>query len=237
MCGVFGFAAGERWTRAQQRLAMRLMEALARASEQRGVDAGGFAALSANGDLLWARQPGPAHELFESPAWRGLGERRLVAAIGHTRFATHGAPASNGNNHPHTVGDWALVHNGVIPQHRRKARILGIQLHGQCDSELLAHMMSRYGERRGAAECMALCGSQSVLALHDTSRVLLAWSNGLMPLAAFRVEGAVQAQRRMDGWWWASTADIAAEAADAAGVAIKVGRIESHQLYRMEASR
>jgi len=227
MCGIFGFAAEARWTPAQQRLAMRLMEALARASEERGVDAGGYAALSANGDLLWARQPGPAHELFET-AWRRLGERRLVAAIGHTRFATHGAPATNGNNHPHMAGEWALVHNGVIPQHKRKARILGIQLHGQCDSELLAHMLRRYGERRGPAECMALCGSQSVLALHGTTRALLAWSNGRMPLAAFRIDG-------MDGWWWASTADIAARAAAAVGIAIVPGRIASHKVYRMEA--
>jgi len=237
MCGIFGFTADARWTPAHQRLAMCLMEALARASEERGVDAGGFAALSANGDLLWARQPGPAHDLFESPAWRGLGDRRLVAAIGHTRFATHGAPVSNGNNHPHMAGEWALVHNGVIPQHRRKARILGIQLHGQCDSELLSHMMRRYGERRGPGECMALCGSQSVLALHATSRALLAWSNGRMPLAAFHIEGPVQTERGMDGWWWASTADIAARAAATAGVAILPGRISSYKVYRMQASR
>lgn len=215
-------------TPAQQRLAMDLMAELAIASEVRGRDAGGFAALCANGELIARRQPGPAGPLFRGQEWRGLRQRRILMAIGHTRLATHGAPAINGNNHPHLAGEWALVHNGCIPYHEHKARRLGVRLHSQCDSEILVHVLRRWGERKGPLVCQGLCGSQSVLAINAAARVMLAWSNGLQPLAAFRVDG-------LPAVWFASTLEIATGVAARLSLIVQPAQVETDQLYRLEA--
>lgn len=203
MCGVFGFAG--HLTKREWTLAHRLMIELAVASEERGIDAAGFAALTSGGELLWQRQPGPAHHLFLDKGFAALRHRRVVMAVGHTRLATNGAPAVNGNNHPHLAGDWALVHNGYIPLHEHKATVLGLQLRSQCDSEILAQALARYGEIEGPEVCLAIGGKQSVLTINVQSRKLLAWTNGGMPLVAFRIDC-------MPGIWWASTEAIARKA-------------------------
>ena len=212
MCGVFGFAGN--LTRREWALAHRLMVELAIASEERGTDAAGYAALTASGELLWQRQPGPARHLFMGREFANLRRRNVVMAIGHTRLATTGAPAVNGNNHPHLAGSvsercasplWAVVHNGFIPWHERKAAALGVRLESQCDSEILAQVLDRYGETEGPETCLALGGKQSVLAINVASRTMLAWTNGEMPLVAFRIDG-------LTGTWWASTEAIARRA-------------------------
>jgi glucosamine 6-phosphate synthetase-like amidotransferase/phosphosugar isomerase protein len=241
MCGVFGCIGeinGPRW-----REAHRLLQALAFASEQRGTDASGYAALTARGALLWGRQPGRARELFEGSDFAALRRRRVVMAIGHTRHATCGLPTRNENNHPHLAGDWALVHNGCLPGHRQTAARLNLPLQSECDSELLAQALHRYGEAAGPEVCLSLGGKQSVLAVHAKTRRLLAWTNGEMPLVAFRVKGwpvprssTGMAVRRADlaTLWWASTEEIAREALAAAGLHAKVAAAEPHRVYRME---
>src|SRR3990172_6023088 len=119
MCGVFGFAGN--LSRREWGFTHRLMIELAIASEERGTDAAGFAALTADGELLWQRQPGPARFLFRGKEFAALRRETVTMVIGHTRLATRGAPAVNGNNHPHVAGPhhaagdrvprWAVVHN------------------------------------------------------------------------------------------------------------------------------
>jgi len=226
MCGVFGFAGN--LTRREWALAHRLMVELAIASEERGVDAAGFAALTASGEMLWQRQPGPARLLFQGREFAALRRKSVVMAIGHTRLATTGAPAVNGNNHPHLAGDWALVHNGFIPQHESKATILGVSLKSQCDSEILAQALDRYGVAEGPDVCLALGGKQSVLAVNASARTMLAWTNGEMPLAAFRVEG-------MRAIWWASTEAIAERALCTVEMQARFATVEPGVVYRLEA--
>ena len=227
MCGVFGFAG--KLTRQEWHAAHQLMVELAIASEERGTDAAGFAALTSRGELLWHRQPGPARTHFRSPDFAALRRRRVVMAIGHTRLATTGAPAVNGNNHPHLAGDWALVHNGFIPAHEEKAAKLRLPLHSQCDSELLAQALERSGEVEGPDVCLSLGGKQSVLAVNARTRKMLAWTNGEMPLVAFRVEG-------MSALWWASTEEIAQEALAAVGLQARLAEAKPGLVYRMEVS-
>ena len=227
MCGVFGFAGN--LTRREWALAHRLMVELAIASEERGTDAAGFAALTAGGEMLWQRQPGPARLLFQGREFAALRRKSVVMAIGHTRLATTGAPAVNGNNHPHLAGDWALVHNGFIPQHERKAAILGLPLKSQCDSEILAQALNRYGEAEGPDVCLALGGKQSVLAVNASARTMLAWTNGEMPLVAFRVEG-------MPAIWWASTEAIAEKALCTVEMQARFATVEPGVVYRLEAT-
>ena len=227
MCGVFGFIG--KLTRRDWAAAHQLMVELAVASEVRGVDAAGFAALTSSGDLLWRRQPGPARELFGSSDFTALRRRNVVMAIGHTRLATTGAPAVNGNNHPHLAGDWALVHNGFLPAHEEKAAKLRLPLHSQCDSELLVQALCHYGERAGPDVCLSLGGKQSVLAINTRTRGMLAWTNGEMPLVAFRVEG-------VGGLWWASTEEIAQDALAAVGLHARFAAARPGIVYRMEVS-
>ena len=233
MCGVFGFAG--KLTRREWQAAHRLMVELAVASEERGTDAAGFAALTSKGELLWQRQPGPARELFAKREFGALSRRRVVMVIGHTRLATTGAPAVNGNNHPHLAGDlagtwtWAVVHNGFIPCHEHKATALDLCLKSQCDSEILAQVLARGGEAEGPETCLALGGKQSVLAINTRTRHLLAWTNGEMPLVAFRVDGS-------PSLWWASTEEIAREALSAVGLRARFAAAQLGMVYRMEVS-
>ena len=148
-------------------------------------------------------------------------------AIGHTRLATTGAPAVNGNNHPHLAGDWALVHNGFIPLHEYKATLLNLRLKSQCDSEILAQALDRYGADEGPDVCLALGGKQSVLAINASAQAMLAWTNGEMPLVAFRVDD-------MPAIWWASTKAIAEKALREVGQAVKFARVELGVIYRLE---
>ena len=233
MCGVFGFACPSRataragnLTRREWALAHQLMVELAIASEERGTDAAGYAVLTVDGEMLWQRQPGPARHLFLGKGFAALRHKDVVMAIGHTRFATTGAPAVNGNNHPHLAGDWALVHNGFIPLHERKAAALGIRLKSQCDSELLVQVLDRYGEAEGPEVCLALGGKQSVLAINARGRAMLAWTNGEMPLVAFEVEGLPEV-------WWASTTEIAAGAAAKLGKSVGFYRVRPRVVYRL----
>ena len=227
MCGVFGFTG--KLTRREWALAHRLIVELAIASEERGTDAAGFAVLTAGGEMLWQRQPGPARLLFRGREFAALRREQVVMAIGHTRLATTGAPAVNGNNHPHLAGDWALVHNGFIPQHERKAAILGLPLKSQCDSEILAQALNRYGEAEGPDVCLALGGKQSVLAVNASARTMLAWTNGEMPLVAFRIEG-------LPGVWWASTEAIAENAARKLRLRGSFAPVKPGVVYRLEAT-
>ena len=225
MCGVFGFAGdltGREW-----RVAHRLLWGLALASEQRGTDAAGYAALTAKGELLWQRQPGPARDLFAKREFGALSRRRVAVAIGHTRLATTGAPAVNGNNHPHLAGGWALVHNGFIPAHEEKATKLGLPLHSQCDSEIMVQTLCRYGQRAGPDVCLSFGGKQSVLAINMKTRRLFAWTNGEMPLVAFRVEGS-------PALWWASTEEIAREALEAVELQARFAVARPGLVYQME---
>jgi glucosamine--fructose-6-phosphate aminotransferase (isomerizing) len=202
---------------------------LAVASEERGTDAAGFAALTVDGKLLWQRQPGPARFLFRGEEFARLRHRPVTMVIGHTRLATRGAPAVNGNNHPHLAGDWSLVHNGWVPRHEHKATILGLRLKSQCDSEILVHVLKQHGEADGPDTCLALGGKQSVLATNARTRTMLAWTNGEMPLVAFRVEG-------LPALWWASTEAIAEQALRRVRAQAVFAHAEPGVVYRVEVT-
>jgi glucosamine 6-phosphate synthetase-like amidotransferase/phosphosugar isomerase protein len=64
--------------------------------------------------------------------------------IGHCRWATHGDPEDNRNNHPHPAGHGWFVHNGVVTNHGALVREFRLAPQTECDSEVLGLLMARF---------------------------------------------------------------------------------------------
>src|SRR3974390_888507 len=113
MCGVIGIVGREP-------VAPLMVDALKRL-EYRGYDSAGVATLEA-GKLTRRRAEGKLRNLEEKLARQPLSGR---SGIGHTRWATHGAP-TEANAHPHATSRLALVHNGIIENFRElKSQLQG----------------------------------------------------------------------------------------------------------------
>ena len=133
MCGIVGYVGPRQATSI-------LMEGLKR-MEYRGYDSAGIAVV--NGDGLTVRKAAGklgvlADELGDDGPSGTIG-------IGHTRWATHGAPTTT-NAHPHVdqSGRIALIHNGIIENagDLRKALIArGHEFESETDTEVLAHLI------------------------------------------------------------------------------------------------
>ncbi|MGN1060782.1 MAG: glutamine--fructose-6-phosphate transaminase (isomerizing) [Candidatus Coproplasma sp.] len=105
--------------------------------EYRGYDSVGIAALCEN-KLTVVKRKGRVAEL--KTAVETLSGK---TAIGHTRWATHGAPCVR-NAHPHVCGKIAVVHNGIIENFRELKKELEGQNHtfsSDTDSEVIAHLI------------------------------------------------------------------------------------------------
>ena len=136
MCGIVGAVA-------QRNITPILIEGLKRL-EYRGYDSCGVA-LHVDGKLQRSRSTSRVAELETQIAGEGL---QGFTGIAHTRWATHGAPASH-NAHPHfspteESARIALVHNGIIENHdelRAELSALGYVFQSQTDTEVIAHLV------------------------------------------------------------------------------------------------
>ncbi|MFC3460244.1 glutamine--fructose-6-phosphate transaminase (isomerizing) [Massilia haematophila] len=136
MCGIVGAVA-------QRNITPILIEGLKRL-EYRGYDSCGVA-LHVDGRLARSRSTSRVADLETQVQGTGL---QGFTGIAHTRWATHGAPASH-NAHPHFSPNEdsariALVHNGIIENHdelRRELSDLGYQFQSQTDTEVIAHLV------------------------------------------------------------------------------------------------
>src|SRR5581483_10050458 len=132
MCGIVGYVGAEQ-------SAPILVSGLKRL-EYRGYDSAGLAVID-GGKLSVVRATGKLKNL----------EARLQASplkgstgIGHTRWATHGAP-SDENAHPHSYEGVAVVHNGIIENHlqlKEQLRAKGHVFASETDTEVFAHLIS-----------------------------------------------------------------------------------------------
>jgi glucosamine--fructose-6-phosphate aminotransferase (isomerizing) len=137
MCGIVGAVA-------QRDIVPVLLEGLKRL-EYRGYDSCGVA-VHTEGGLRRARSTKRVAELEEQ-----IRQEKLhgFTGIAHTRWATHGAPATH-NAHPHFSGRVkgqpriALVHNGIIENHdelRTELQQAGYEFESQTDTEVIAHLI------------------------------------------------------------------------------------------------
>lgn len=138
MCGIVGVINNEKAPESIIRALKRL--------EYRGYDSAGIAVLDAEGKIARARAEGKISNLEAL-----LQEHPLQGktGIGHTRWATHGSPTKD-NAHPHATDRVAVVHNGIIENHkalRDELTAAGASFTSETDTEvipqLITHLMQQ----------------------------------------------------------------------------------------------
>jgi glucosamine--fructose-6-phosphate aminotransferase (isomerizing) len=132
MCGIIGYIGPNP--------ALPVLLGGLRRMEYRGYDSAGVAIIN-NGHTQLVKQPGKIANLEAALAVHALSGQ---VGIGHTRWATHGAP-NEINAHPHQAGPITLVHNGIIENYANlKAELTttGVKFASQTDSEVLAWLIA-----------------------------------------------------------------------------------------------
>ena len=135
MCGIVAYIG-------DQQAGPILFDTLKRL-EYRGYDSAGVA-IKQDSEIEVLKSAGRIADLEKIYQLRGSpGE---CMGIGHTRWATHGRP-SDRNAHPHTSGEIAIVHNGIIENYldlRDLLTEMGYEFSSETDSEVLAHLIHLY---------------------------------------------------------------------------------------------
>ena len=179
MCGIVGYVG--------EQDALEVVLGGLRRLEYRGYDSAGVAVLSPSGELAVERKAGKLanleKELLERALPGGLG-------IGHTRWATHGAPTDR-NAHPHRdcSGAVAVVHNGTIENF--EVLVAGLEARGHertsdTDTETVAHLVEeRYAGDLAAtvrSVCKDLEGSFVLVVAHRDHPDLVVAARRNLPL-------------------------------------------------------
>ena len=137
MCGIVGFTG-------TQDAGPLLLDGLKRL-EYRGYDSAGIAVQS-GGTIRAAKASGHLQNLCEKT--HDGADLPGTCGIGHTRWATHGAPTVT-NAHPHLSDDgvFAVVHNGIIENYAELQEELigrGFVFHSETDTEVVVHLLDSY---------------------------------------------------------------------------------------------
>ena len=163
MCGIVGYIGGQDATPI-------ILNGLKRL-EYRGYDSAGLAVLQ-NGQISIRRDAGKLSQLSALVAQQPI---HGAPGIGHTRWATHGAPSAR-NAHPHLghTGRIVIVHNGIVENFlelRDELHTAGVQFQSETDTETIVHLIEKQAAAGldFAAACQAafqrLQGANVVVAL------------------------------------------------------------------------
>ncbi|UGQ14588.1 glutamine--fructose-6-phosphate transaminase (isomerizing) [Yinghuangia sp. ASG 101] len=199
MCGIVGYVG--------DKSALDVVMEGLRRLEYRGYDSAGVAVLtggvddrpnSGGGGLVSDKRAGKLANLekalIEAPLPAG------PTAIGHTRWATHGAP-TDVNAHPHldNAGKVAVVHNGIIENFaalRAELAERGHTLHSETDTEVVCHLLAEEFAPAGgdAAEamrrvCRRLEGAFTLVAVHADAPDVVVAARRNSPLVVGRGDG------------------------------------------------
>ncbi|HEX5405868.1 MAG TPA: glutamine--fructose-6-phosphate transaminase (isomerizing) [Pseudonocardiaceae bacterium] len=170
MCGIVGYVG--------HRQALDVVLGGLRRLEYRGYDSAGVAIVTGD-HLATERKAGRLANLEAQLDLVGRSAFEGTAGMGHTRWATHGAPVDR-NSHPHrdASGRLAVVHNGIIENFaalRRELEADGVEMASDTDTETAAHLIARAyraGETAGdlpasvRAVCRRLDGAFTLVVTH-----------------------------------------------------------------------
>ncbi|MFE1247659.1 glutamine--fructose-6-phosphate transaminase (isomerizing) [Streptomyces sp. NPDC058735] len=165
MCGIVGYVGPQS--------ALEVVTAGLKRLEYRGYDSAGVAVL-ADGGLATAKKAGKLINLEKELDGRPLPTG--TTGVGHTRWATHGAP-TDANAHPHidNAGRVAVVHNGIIENFaalRAELEERGHALSSETDTEVVAHLLAEeFSSCADLAQAMRLVcrrleGAFTLVAVH-----------------------------------------------------------------------
>jgi len=193
MCGIVGYVG--------QRRAIDVVVEGLRRLEYRGYDSAGIAIVD-GGRLETEKRAGKLANLVEAVATEGITDG--TTGVGHTRWATHGAPTDR-NAHPHLSADGtiAVIHNGIIENFaslRAELEDRGVEFSSDTDTECVAHLLQeQYAEVGDAARdrlaeamrrvCRRLRGAFTLLAVHQGSPDVVVGARRNSPLVAGRGTG------------------------------------------------
>lgn len=173
MCGIVGYLGSQDPKKV-------IIEGLKKL-EYRGYDSAGIAVLH-DGVTKRVRAEGKLKAL----------EDKLVnehfnghLGIGHTRWATHGAPNER-NAHPHQVGEISLVHNGIIENYleiRKELIERGAEIKSDTDSELVAHLIN---EEIQNTKNLLMAVQRTLGKLIGAFSIVVMWERSPTELIAFK---------------------------------------------------
>ena len=193
MCGIVGFVG-------RDEAAPILLDGLSRL-EYRGYDSAGVAVYGAEEGMQVAKAKGRLQVLHDLV--KGGATLHGTIGVGHTRWATHGAP-SDVNSHPQVSenGRFAVVHNGIIENYAELREFLqseGVQFVSDTDTEVAAQLLEYYYQGnlleavvrtlhtiRGAYALGILCADcpDRLIAARKDSPLILGFGDGAHYLAS-----------------------------------------------------
>ena len=188
MCGIVGYVG--------PRSAVDVVVGGLRRLEYRGYDSAGVAVVD-GGALAYEKREGKLANLTGALEERPLPDSNT--GLGHTRWATHGAP-NDRNAHPHldTTGKVAVVHNGIIENFavlRDELESRGHEMRSETDTEVVSHLLGEEYARTGdlveamRAVCNRLEGAFTLVAVHADVPDLVVGARRNSPLVVGLGEG------------------------------------------------
>ena len=162
MCGIIGYIGKDN--------SVNHLIAGLRALEYRGYDSAGVAFFDENGTLSAVKAEGRLANVEAKLADAPVSH----CGIGHTRWATHGAP-SDVNSHPHGTPYLRIVHNGIVENYaalRAELTALGYTFESDTDTEVAAKLLDYYYRVEKLPALKAI--------EHTTSRLVGSWALGIL---------------------------------------------------------
>ncbi len=231
MCGIVGYVG--------PREAIDYLITGLRRLEYRGYDSSGVALVTPERHLTVCKSAGRIDRLEASLAKTPAVGR---TGIGHTRWATHGAP-SNINAHPHLGGNGevAVVHNGVIENFQSiKGRLIaeGYEFCSATDTEVIAHLVANCLGRQPAVANMAESNYRPLVAAVQEALLQLQGTYGLTILFRDWPDVLIVARQGSPIVLGVGNGEhfVASDASPLAGYTDKIVYLSDHELAVLTAS-